>query len=173
MDKKKLRRIPLLIVAAAVLPVMLGACGGSSSSPSDPSSGPNQAGASSGTAQAGMAQFAQCMRQNGVTNFPDPQNGHFVMGGGIQNNPHFQSAIQTCQHYLGPGGIGGKNNGTQSAMLSFAHCMQTHGVPSFPDPQSNGALVAPPQSVRNTAAYASAYRQCKSKLPSGTSGLQG
>ena len=121
-----------------------------------------------------MAQFAQCMRQNGVGNFPDPQNGRFVMGGDIQNNPHFQSAIQTCQHFLGPSGIGsGNNNGTQTAELAFAHCMQTHGVPSYPDPQSDGAMVAPPASVRNTAAYQSAYNACKSQLPNGGAGLQG
>jgi hypothetical protein len=168
--KKKPRRAPLLIALAAVLPVMLGACSSGSSS-SDP---PSAQGGSTSTAQAGVAQFAQCMRQNGVTNFPDPQNGHFVMGGDIQSNPHFQSAIQTCQHYLGASGIGsGSNSGTQSAQLAFAHCMQTHGVPSFPDPQSNGAIVAPPESVRNSPAYPSAYNECKSKLPNGGAGFQG
>jgi hypothetical protein len=168
MDKKKLRRAPLLIAAAVVLPVMLGAC--SSGSPSsDP---PSAQGGSTSTAQAGVAQFAQCMRQNGVTNFPDPQNGHFVMGGGIQNNPHFQSAVQACQHFLGASGIGG-NSQNNSAQLAFAHCMQTHGVPSFPDPPPDGAIVAPPASVRSTAAYQNAFNECKSKLPNGGSGLQG
>lgn len=170
MDKKKPRRAPLLIAAAVVLPVMLGACSSSSSS----SDAPSAQGGSTPAVQAGVAQFAQCMRQNGVTNFPDPQNGRFVMGGGIQNNPHFQSAIQTCQHYLGASGIGsGSNSETQTAQLAFAHCMQTHGVPSFPDPQPDGAIVAPPGSVRSTAAYQTAFNECKSKLPNGGSGLQG
>jgi hypothetical protein len=169
-DKTKPRSAPLLIALAAVLPVMLGACSSSSSSSDAPSA---QVGSTS-TVQAGVAQFAQCMRQNGVTNFPDPQNGHFVMGGGIQSNPHFQSAIQACQHYLGASGIGsGSNGGTKSAQLAFAHCMQTHGVPSFPDPQPDGAIVAPPESVRSTAAYQSAYNECKSKLPNGGAGLRG
>jgi hypothetical protein len=167
-NKEKLRPALLLIALAAVMPVMLGACS-SGSSPSDP---PSAQGGSTSTAQAGVAQFAQCMRQNGVTNFPDPQDGHFVMGGGIQNNPHFQPAIQACQHFLGPSGIGGNSQNT-SAQLAFAHCMQTHGVPSFPDPQPDGAIVAPPESVRNTAAYQSAYNECKSKLPNGGAGLQG
>ena len=166
-----LRRTPLLIALAAVLPVLLGACSSPGSSSSDPPSA--QAGSSSGTSQAGQAQFAQCMRSNGVTNFPDPQNGHFIMSGGIQSNPHFQSAIQACQHLLGPGGIGGGSNANSSSQLAFAHCMQTHGVPSFPDPQSDGAIVAPPASVRSTAAYKNAYQECKSKLPNGGAGLQG
>ena len=169
MDKKTPRRVPLLIALAAVLPALLGACGSSSSSSDAPSA---QNGASSGAGQAGAAQFAQCMRQNGVTNFPDPQNGRFVMGGGVQNNPHFQPAISACQHLLGPSGIGG-NSGNQPAQLAFAHCMQANGVPSYPDPQPDGALVAPPASVRNTAAYQSAYNACKSKLPNGGAGLQG
>jgi hypothetical protein len=168
-DKRKPRRAPQLIAAAVVLSVMLGACSSSSSSDA-----PSAQGGTSSTAQAGVAQFAQCMRQSGVTNFPDPQNGHFVMSSSIQSNPHFRSAIQACQHFLGASGIGsGNSSGTQSAQLAFAHCMQTHGVPSFPDPQPGGAIVAPPQSVRSTAAYQSAYDECKSKLPNGGTGLRG
>jgi len=172
-DKKKPRRAALLITLGVVLPVLLGACGSGGSS-SDPPSAQGGADAPSATGQAGIAQFAQCMRQNGVTNFPDPRDGHFVMGSGIQDNPHFQSAIQACQHFLGPDGIGnGGNNARQSAQLAFANCMQTHGVPSFPDPQPDGAIVAPPESVRNTPAYQTAYNDCKTKLPNGGAGLQG
>ena len=96
MDKKKLRRAPLLIAVAVALPFMLGACSSSSSTSDTPSSAQ---GGSSPSAQAGAAQFAQCMRQNGVTNFPDPQNGRFLIGSDVQTNPHFQSAIQACQHH--------------------------------------------------------------------------
>lgn len=175
MNKQKLRRAPLLIAVAAILSVMLEACGSSGSSSSDaPSSAQAAQGGSSSTAQAGVAQFALCMRQNGVTNFPDPQNGRFLLNSGVQNNPHFQSAIQACEHLLGPGGIsGGSNNGAQTAQLNFAHCMQTHGVPSFPDPQPGGALVAPPANVTGTAAFKNAFNECKSNLPSNGAGLQG
>ena len=120
-----------------------------------------------------MAQFAQCMRQNGVGNFPDPQNGRFVMGGDIQNNPHFQSAIQTCQHFLGPSGIGsGNNNGTQTAELAFAHCMQTHGVPQFPDPAANGGIGLPPGVDPNSAPFQKAWQECQSLLPGNLQGQQ-
>jgi hypothetical protein len=173
MDKKRQRRVPLLVAAAAVVPVMLAACSSGSSSSGAVSSAQG-AGSTSGTDQSGIAQFAQCMRQNGVTDFPDPQNGHFVMGGDIQSNPHFNSAIQACQHLLGPGGISsGSSSGAQSAQLAFAHCMQTHGVPSFPDPSSNGAIRAPQGVDRNSATYQDAFNTCKSKLPNGGAGLQG
>jgi hypothetical protein len=173
MDKKKLRRGPLYLALTAALTVVLGACTSSGGSSSDPSSQNNAAGGSSPGTQAGIAQFAQCMRQNGVSDFPDPQNGHFVMPGDIQSNPHFHPAFQACQHYLGASVNGGANTGSQSAMLAFTHCMQTNGVPSYPDPDSNGALVAPPASVRNSPSYAAAYNKCKSKLPGGGTGSQG
>ena len=172
MDLKKLRRVPLLIAAAAVLAVLLAACGSSSSSSDAPSSAQ---GGSSSSAQGGQAQFAQCMRQNGVTNFPDPQNGRFLISGDVQNNPHFQSAIQACQHFLGPGGTGGngQSNGNQQAELAFAQCMQTHGVPNFPDPTAQGAIQVPQGVDANSPAYQKAFGECRSKLPGNGNGLQG
>lgn len=171
MDKKKLRRAPPLIAAAAVSLVMLGACSSGSSSSDAPSSAQ---GGSSSTVQAGQAKFAQCMRQKGVTNFPDPQNGRFVMGGSVQSNPHFQSAIQACQHFMGPGGLGSnsRSNGNQQARLAFAQCMQTHGVPNFPEPTSGGAIVAPSGVDRNSLTYQAAFNACRSKLPGNGNGLQ-
>lgn len=48
--------------------------------------------------------FAKCMRSHGVTNFPDPKSGgRMQLGGGIQSNPHFNSAMQACRSLL-PGG---------------------------------------------------------------------
>jgi hypothetical protein len=172
MHKKKLRRAPLLIAAAVALPVMLGACGSSSSTSDAPSSAQ---GGSSSSAQAGAAQFAQCMRQNGVTNFPDPQNGRFLIGSDVQSNPHFQSAIQACQHFLGPGGIGSnsQNNGNQQAELAFAQCMQTHGVSNFPDPTAQGAIQVPAGVDPNSPTYQKAFNECRSKLPGNGNGLQG
>jgi hypothetical protein len=172
MDKKKLRRAPLLIAAAVALPVMLGACGSSTPTSDAPSSAQ---GGSSSSAQAGTAQFAQCMRQNGVTNFPDPQNGHFLIGSDVQSNPHFQSAVQTCQHFLGPGGIGSnsQNNGNQQAELAFAQCMQTHGVSNFPDPTAQGAIQVPAGVNPNSPTYQKAFNECRSKLPGNGDGLQG
>jgi hypothetical protein len=168
MDKKS-RTAPLLIAAAVVFPIMLGACssgGSSSDAPSPAQGGPSP------TAQAGLAQFSQCMRQNGVLDFPDPQNGHFVIPASAQNNPHFNSAIKACQHFLGPGGVGSNKNGNQQALLAFAQCMQTHGVPNFPEPDPNGAIVAPSGVDRNSPAYQKAFNECRSKLPGNGSGQQ-
>lgn len=69
-------------------------------------------GLQSGSAQSNQQQsqalkFAACMRQNGVPNFPDPQNGRFLAGGGIDpDSPQFQSAMGACRKLL-PGGVSG------------------------------------------------------------------
>lgn len=51
-----------------------------------------------------LVKFAACMRQNGVPNFPDPnqQGGKVLMGsGGLDPNaPEFQQALQSCRDEL-------------------------------------------------------------------------
>lgn len=168
------RTAALAVVALAGL-ILLGGCGGSGSA-GDPgqtatasSSSPAQAGSSSGTSQSGAVAFAQCVRSHGVPGFPDPQNGHFLISGADQNNPNFSSAVQTCQHLLGPGGAsnGGSNN---SQLLAFAHCMQTHGVPKFPDPAPNGGIGLPAGVDPNSAQFQRAWRECQSNLPGNLQG---
>lgn len=82
--------------------------------------------------------FSQCMRTNGVPNFPDPKGG-----GGIQLSaginpaaPAFKAAQSKCRHLL-PGG--GPPTGPPSAQaklkaLRVSQCMRRHGVTNFPDP---------------------------------------
>jgi hypothetical protein len=68
-------------------------------------------GLQSGSAQSNQQQsqalkFAQCMRKNGVPDFPDPQSqgGGLIVGGGVDpNSPQFQSAMAACRKLL-PGG---------------------------------------------------------------------
>ena len=65
--------------------------------------------------QAGLLKYAQCMRANGIPDFPDPVGGelHLNAGqpGGDLNpaNPAFQQAVKVCAqqtgvHISGPGG---------------------------------------------------------------------
>ena len=69
-------------------------------------SGGNQ----SSSQQEAALKFVQCMRKNGVPNFPDPQDGRFLVGNGVDpNSPQFQKAMQTCRQLLPGGGaaVGG------------------------------------------------------------------
>lgn len=62
--------------------------------------------------------FAQCMRDNGVKDFPDPVNGDPLIdtnripsaaGRGARSIPGFQAAMQTCSDaFSGELGLGSK-----------------------------------------------------------------
>lgn len=171
-NTRRWRRGALLVALLAVLAIALGACSG----PGDPSSGSASlgsasSGSGSGSSQSGAVAFAQCVRSHGVPDFPDPQDGHFLINGADQDNPNFQSAVQACQHLLGPGGAsnGGSNN---SKLLAFAHCMQTHGVPQFPDPTAQGAIGLPAGVDPNTPQFQKAWQECQSNLPGNLQGQQ-
>jgi hypothetical protein len=170
-----LRQAGLLAAALTALTVLLVACSASGSSPDSPSgssgqSAPAAQGGSSSGSQSGAVAFAQCVRSHGVPDFPDPQNGHFLISGADQNNPNFHSAVQACQHLLGPGGASNGGGSNNSALLSFAHCMQTHGVPKFPDPTAGGAIGLPPGIDVHSPQFQKAWSECQSLLPGNLQG---
>jgi hypothetical protein len=56
--------------------------------------------------------------------------------------------------------------GNQSQMLAYSHCMQTHGVPNFPEPNAQG--VASGSGINpNSAGFRAADRDCRHFLPNG------
>jgi hypothetical protein len=152
----------------AGLAISLGACGSASGNNNNNAS---SGGSSSSGGQTGQVAFAQCMRSHGVTNFPDPQGGHFLISGSDQNNPNFQPAVQACQHLLGANGINGSGS-HNSQLLTFAHCMQTHGVPKFPDPTAGGGIGLPQGIDPNSPSFQAAWHKCQSKLPGQFHGQQ-
>jgi hypothetical protein len=162
--QSRLWRAGASLAVVALIGLPLAAC--SSGSSADPSS---VSGNSSAAASNGEAEFSQCVRQHGVSDMPDPQNGHFVLPGDVQSNPNWTSAVQACQHFLPSGQLGGNggNGGNSSALLPFSHCMQTHGVPQFPDPESNGAIDMPKSIDPNSPTFQKAEQECNSYLPSG------
>jgi hypothetical protein len=93
--------------------------------------------------------FAECMRANGVSAFPDPSaSGAFtidqtVNGSSLDpNSAAFRQAMSACKNLEPPGFTGGKVTPSQrTARLKFARCIRDHGVPDFPDPTPNGPLV--------------------------------
>ena len=54
----------------------------------------------------------------------------------------------------------------QQSGLSFARCMRSHGVPSFPDPTATGGIdFGAPGTSSSSPAYRGAENACKSLLP--------
>ncbi len=102
------------------------------------------------TANHGKAvKFAECMRNNGVSAFPDPNaSGELTIdavanGSGVNpSSPAFETALSACKHLEPSGFMGNKRTpAQQSAGVRFAQCIRENGVNDFPDPTPNGPLV--------------------------------
>jgi hypothetical protein len=99
--------------------------------------------------------FAECMREHGVEDFPDPQideDGGIEIGApaggpGDADRETLDAAMEACQDLLpqdlGPGGEGPSAEdqaALEDAMLAYAQCMRDHGI-DFPDPDFSGGAV--------------------------------
>jgi hypothetical protein len=164
----RLWRVRVLALATLVSGVVLAGCGGGSASPTGSTANPSASSApvatttgssattSSATASAGPATptaggsaplaFAECMRANGVPNFPDPSAGGgfvFQSNGVNPSSPVFMAAQAKCRKVLpggGPPGPGAQTHPsaqTLTKLVRIAECMRQHGVPDFPDPRTS------------------------------------
>src|SRR5687768_10845550 len=116
------------------------------------SAGCSDAAAQSGSATANRAQgvkFAECMRQNGVREFPDPDASGSLTIDQIANGSSldtdsaaFQQATNACRDLQPPGFTGVKRSREQQqAALKFAQCIRDSGVKDFPDPTEDSPMV--------------------------------
>jgi hypothetical protein len=137
---RKLR--PLVTLGLIAMAVMISACG----------SGARTGTVGANSAAADRAQgvkFAQCMRNNGVSAFPDPgPSGKSTIDGIVNGSslnpsaPAFRQAISACKGLEPAGFMGHKRSAEQQQdALKFAQCMRANGVPDFPDPTPNGPLI--------------------------------
>ena len=129
------------VFAAAAFSLLAAGCGGGS-----PSNGVANLGSTTTTSLSSAAQnaaaeavrYANCMRSNGVTHFPDPSsNGRPQALNQIDpNSATFQTAYKACRKYAanGQGGPPSPSPAQLRLALAFAQCMRTHTFPQFPDP---------------------------------------
>jgi len=104
----------------------------------------------SGTADHDKAvKFAECMRDNGVREFPDPSaSGAFTIDGVVNgssldsSSTAWQNAIDACKD-LEPAGFMGHKRSAQEQQnaLKFAQCIRDNGVKDFPDPAPDEPLI--------------------------------
>jgi hypothetical protein len=142
-------RRPLLlgsVVAVAAFSLLAAGCGGGGS-PGVANVATSTTVAATATTQNGLLGFSQCMRSNGVPNFPDPQR---FVGGNVKLTIHqlapSQAALSACSHLLPTNGGSDSQETAQQQRtqladeLSFARCMRSHGLSRFPDPTTQGQL---------------------------------
>jgi hypothetical protein len=133
------------LIASALLAIVLlaTACAGGSNGPgvagqgasSTPSASP------SGDPGDGDLAYAQCMRDHGISDFPDPgASGGIAIpaqrGSDLDpDNPQFKAADDACKSLLPQPPSEEQQQQDFADMLRFAQCMREHGITDFPDPK--------------------------------------
>ena len=144
------------LAALAMLAVISAGC-------SNAAAGAGSSGGTTTTTTATHEQavkFAECMRVNGIREFPDPDASGDLTIDRIANGSSldtstaaFKQAISACKDLEPPGFTGSKRSPEQqAAALKFAQCIRDNGVKDFPDPAPDGPLVDTnriPSSARN------------------------
>jgi len=114
--------------------------------------------------------YSQCMRDNGVPDFPDTDAGGRLRGPGHeqQDDPKFSAAMLKCRN-LAPGGEHEKAGDPAfvEQMRNYSQCMRDNGVPNFPDPDADGRLRGPGHEQQGDPKYRAAMETCRQKLPGG------
>ena len=87
--------------------------------------------------------FSECLRANGVSDFPDPNaSGQFPSYGVSVSETVWKQAVSACKSLQPPGTLSAKMTpAEQVAALQFARCVRAHGVPDFPDPVNGQPLI--------------------------------
>jgi hypothetical protein len=137
-----MRRTLWPLAAFAMLALIVAGC-------SNAPAGTGSSGNSTAATHQKAVKFAECMRNNGVGAFPDPNASGALTVDGVMNglslDPNsaaWKTAIGACKDLEPPGFTGTKVTPEQrTARLAFAQCVRDNGVPDFPDPTPNGPLI--------------------------------
>lgn len=130
---------PLALVS--IVSLLMSACGSSSGSPGT---------TASNSPAAAAFKYGSCIRHHGVSGYPDPQvttnpGGSVAMAvAGAANAsaaPAFRFAQKACSGILlAQSSTNGPSGPSRQEFLAFAHCLHTHGISDFPDPNTQGQI---------------------------------
>src|SRR5580693_9642149 len=130
-------RAAAALIAAVILALLGAACSGS---PSAAGSGGSSNAGRSANSQIGI-DYARCMRAHGVPRYPDPGSGNELASGLPKVSPQqlevsssqYQAARNGCAHLLPNGGqmTQGQSQRDLNAMLRYARCMRSRGLPNW------------------------------------------
>jgi hypothetical protein len=151
-------RAAVLAATLAATALLAAACGGGGS--------PTAAGTHQTRLEQALA-YAQCMREHGAPNYPDPNSsGVFLVT--PANNSEFKAPASTrraCGHLLPKAAplTAAQQQQQDRRNLAFAVCMRRHGFPKFPDSWGGGIHVD--QMIKlgidvNSPQFAAALKAC-------------
>ena len=139
-------QLPAGLGTVVVFVAIAGGCGGAG--PGTQGVGTRPAGGA-GSVRSKAVRFAECVRNNGVSAFPDPDASGALTIDAVANGSSIDTSSATFKHALDrcknlePAGFTGhaRSAGEQQAALQFARCVRHNGVPDFPDPGTTDPLV--------------------------------
>jgi hypothetical protein len=162
-------------LAALAMVALIGA--GCSSGSAE--NGSTSTGSKTATNREKAVRFAECMRDNGVVEFPDPNASGELTIDEIANGSSldtstaaFTKAIDACRD-LEPAGFMGQKRSAQQQRngLEFAQCMRDNGVKDFPDPTQDGPLIdtsripsAAGRGARSIPGFQATVEKCRDAL---------
>ncbi|HWS51998.1 MAG TPA: hypothetical protein VN241_13390 [Microbacterium sp.] len=170
-------------LAMAALLILTGCAGGSPTGDRGPSGNGGDASPSAVAPDAGA--YAECMRDNGIPGFPDPDSsGEFAVDasklGVPMDSEQYKQAAQTCEPLM-PERTDDQQQQDYQAALEYAECMRDEGLPGFPDPpapgsgsgtqgDSSGGSQSGPGFDPESPQFQAAHDSCKDLLPDGAEG---
>lgn len=116
--------------------------------------------------------YARCMRENGMTWFPDPQDGKTVVRVPSNvNREQMQAAEEACREYAPNGGEKPEIDPADlERARQMAKCMRENGVPNFPDPNAEGGIGLDREKLGTgpgDPTFDEAEKKCSQYLPQG------
>jgi hypothetical protein len=181
--RRRAQRAPFFLTALAgvvLAALSLAGCGGSSSASPGSSSVSPDAG---GKAEDNALKFSKCMREHGVTNFPNPETGpNGQVGLKVKGGPSslgvspqtMEAAQKACQHFaeaLAPKLSPQEKVEREEQVQKFAKCMREHGVNVHAETSSGlvriGIHGGPGSGGPNpeSPAFQAAQKACQGLLP--------
>jgi hypothetical protein len=165
----RIMTVPVLLACGAMLAASA-ALAGCGSGPGSAVSQPAGATQAAGTPDASTMAIVECYRAHGDPGFPDPVydpgdgRWHFAVSPGTAP----ASTQRACQHLFPSVSSSPPVPQAQfQQLVRLAECIRQHGVPSWPDPNPDGAFGLPPSLQQKTPAFAQAAKACQRYMPSG------
>lgn len=173
MTMTKKQRLAAFTLMLTVGTVGLAGCGDKEKDPSvaTAGSGAPQASASAAAGGSSDLKFSQCMRDQGLSWFPDPDaNGGLKVS--IPNGTD-QSVVDKAQEACKEYAPGQNQSGTVSEedlakLRQVAQCIRDQGFANYPDPDSNGSTQIDSKKLGvepDDPAFQKAMQECAKYMP--------
>ena len=135
------------------------------------SGGPTPEPSASGSSGPDPVRYARCMREHGMTWYPDPVDAAGNLGKAKPpadvDKTKLTAAQDACRPYSsGTDGPQPASAADKAKMLAFATCMRANGLPTFPDPEKEGGFSLGGTGLNPTSAtFQAAQKKCANLMP--------